>query len=131
MRVRREVQRHVVKENGEIRTVVEIEATKKILVGLTAAGVLRDDDAGNGLQNFSRTKNGTVLNFLCAHGSLGSGIGNADKIILPALHVHGRTDGSYCQGDAQRRWCLGTDGDSHFFGLKSRMGNDEPIITSR
>ena len=53
VRVRRQVQRHIVDEDGEIRAVVEIETAKKILVGLSAAGVLCDHDAGNRLQNFS------------------------------------------------------------------------------
>ena len=120
MRVRRQVQRHIVEENGEIRAVVEIEAAKKILVGLTAAGVLRDDEAGNRLQNFSRTKNGTIFDFLCAHRSLGSGIGNADKVILPALHVNGGAHGAHGQRDAQRGGRLGgPDGDGNFFGFKT------------
>jgi hypothetical protein len=64
VRVRRQVKRHTVEENGEIRTVVEIEAAQKILVGLAATGVLRDDQAGKRLQNFSRTKNRTIREFL-------------------------------------------------------------------
>ena len=63
MRVRRQVKRHIVEEYGEIRAVVEIEAAQEILVGLAAAGVLRDDDAGHRLQDFSRTKNRTVFDF--------------------------------------------------------------------
>jgi hypothetical protein len=43
VRVRRQIKRHAVDENGEICAVVEIEAAKKILVGFAAAGVLRDD----------------------------------------------------------------------------------------
>src|SRR5262249_59992494 len=56
VRVRGEVQGHIVEENGEVGTVVEIEAAKKILVGFAAAGVLSDDDTGNRFQDFSRTK---------------------------------------------------------------------------
>jgi hypothetical protein len=47
--MRRQVQRHTIEENGEVGAVVEIEAPKKILVGLAAPGVLRDDDTGNRL----------------------------------------------------------------------------------
>ncbi len=132
MRVRRQVQRHIVEENGEIRAVVEIEAAKKILVGLAAAGVLGDDEAGNRLQNFSRTKNRTIFDFLCAHRSLGSGFGNTDKVILPALHVYGGAHGAHSQRDAQRGRRLGgpyRDGD--FFGFKIGMRYHESIITCR
>ncbi len=102
VRVRRQVERHIVDEDGEICAVVEIESAKKILVGFAAAGVLRDDDAGNRLQNFSRSKNRTILDFLCAHRSLGGGIGNSDEVILPALHVYGGAHGAHSQRDAQR-----------------------------
>jgi hypothetical protein len=43
VRVRGQVKRHLVDKNSKIRTVIEIEAAKKILVGLAATGVLRDD----------------------------------------------------------------------------------------
>jgi hypothetical protein len=46
MRVRRQVERHAVQIGGEIRAVIQIEAAQKILVGLSAARVLGDDDAG-------------------------------------------------------------------------------------
>ena len=61
MRVRRQVKRHAVEEYGEVCAVVEIEAAKEILVGLAAAGVLRDDHARNSLQDFCRTKNRTIV----------------------------------------------------------------------
>jgi hypothetical protein len=74
VRVRRQVQRHTVEENGDIRAVVEIEAAQKILVGLAAAGVLRDDETGKRLQNLSRAKNGTIFEFLRAHRYLAGGL---------------------------------------------------------
>ena len=120
MRVRWQVQRHIVEENGEIRAVVKIEAAKKILVGLAATGVLRDDETGNRLQNFSRTKNRTILDFRCAHRSLGGGIGNSDEAILPALDVYGGVHGAYSQRDAERGRRLGGPyGDGDFFGFKT------------
>ena len=120
VRVRRQVQRHIVQENGEIRAVVEIEAAKKILVGFAAAGVLGDDDAGNRLQDFSRTKNRTVLEFRCAHCSLGSRFGNADKVILSALHVDGGAHRANGQRDAQwgLRFC-GIYRNGDLFGFKT------------
>ena len=132
MRVRRQVKRHIVNENGDICAVVEIEAAKKILVGLAAAGVLRDDETGKRLQNFSRTKNRTILDFRCSHRTLGGGIGNSDKVILTALHGYGGAHGAYCQNDTKRsQHTVGRYGDGHFFGLKTGIRYDEPIITSR
>jgi hypothetical protein len=86
VRVRRQVKRHTVEENREVRAVVEIEATQKILVSFAAAGMLSDDDTGNRLQNFSRTKNRTILDFRRADRSLGGGVGDAEQAILPPLH---------------------------------------------
>ena len=129
MRVRRQVQRHIVDENGEIRAVIEIEAAKKILVGLAAAGVLRDDDAGNRLQDFSRTKNRTILDFRCAHRSLRAGFGNSDEVILASLHVDGGAHCAHGKRDAQRdRGPGGLYGDRHFFGFKIGIGYDESVI---
>src|SRR6516164_4587270 len=89
VRVRREVKRHTVEGDGEICSVVEIEAAKKILVGLAAAGVLSDDDTGNRLQDFSRPKNRPVLDFSCSHRSLRGGFGNSDEAILASLDGYG------------------------------------------
>src|SRR5208283_4179666 len=123
---------HAVKENGEICAVVEIEATKKILVGLAAAGVLRNDDTGNRLQNFSRTKNRTFLDFRCAHRSLGGGLGNSNEAIRPALHAYGGAHGAHRQRDAQRgRRPSGPYGDGILFGIKTGVRYDESIITYR
>ena len=132
MRVRWQVKRHIVEENGDIGAVVEIEAAKEILVGLAAAGVLRDDEAGNRLQYFSRAKNRTILDFLCAHRSLGARFGNSDKIILPALHIDGRAHRAHYQRDAQRgRRTDGPYGDKDFFGFKTGIRYDESIIACR
>ncbi len=107
VRVRRQVQRHTVEENGEIRAVVEIEAAKKILVGLAAAGVLRDDETGKRLQNLSRAKKRTIFEFLCAHRYLAGGIGNSDEVIRSALHLNGGAHRAHSQGDVQRGRRLG------------------------
>src|SRR5271170_4596286 len=94
--------------------------------------MLRNDDAGNRLQNFSRTKNRTIFDFLCAYRSLGGGRGNADKIILPALHVYGGAHGAHSQRDTQRgRRPGGSYGDGHFLGIKIGIRYDESIITCR
>src|SRR5580698_6080201 len=91
--VRWQIKRHIVDENREICAVVEIEAAKKILVGLAASSVLRDDETGNRLQNFSRTKNRTILEFSSAHRSLGGGTGNSNQVIRPSLHVDSGAQG--------------------------------------
>jgi len=100
VRVRRQVKRHIVEENGDICAMVKIEAAKIILVGLAAPGVLSDDETWNRLQDFSRAKNRTIFDFRCAHRSLSAGFGNSDKVILPARHVDGGAHGAHYQRDA-------------------------------
>ena len=78
-------------------SVIEIETAKKILVGLAASGVLSDDEAGNRFQDFSGTKNRTILDFQRAHRTLGGGIGNSNEAILPARHGHGGAQGTHSQ----------------------------------
>jgi len=95
VRVRRQVKRHIVEEDGDICAVVEIEAAKIILVGLAAAGVLRDDETRNRLQDFSRAKNRAIFDFRFAHRSLSAGFSNSDKVVLPALHIDGRAYGAH------------------------------------
>ncbi len=118
MRVRRQIERHVVEENGEVRAVIEIEAAQEILVRLSAAGVLRDDDAGNGFQNFARAQNGTFLNLCRAHRSLCGRIGDANQAILSAC------DDRFRQTHRQRRVGVGDRGFHHsvrsFLGRISR-----------
>jgi len=83
MRVRRQVERHVVEEHGEIGAMIQIEAAQKILVGLAAACVLSDDDTGHCLQNFTRAQNRAIRDFLGAHGPLRGRGRNANRAILP------------------------------------------------
>jgi len=132
VRVRGEIQRHTVEGEGDIRAVIEIETAKKILVGLAAAGVLRDDETGNRLQNFSRTENRTIFDFFCAHRSLSGGVGNSDKAVLPALHLYVRAHDAHRQSDAQRsRFPTGPDGDRQLFGCKTGARYDKLISASR
>jgi hypothetical protein len=107
-----------------------IEATEKILVGLATASVLRDDEAGNRFQHFAGTKNRAILDLLCAHCSLGAGVGDADQVILATLHVDGSADGTHDQRDAQRgRRPCSPHGDKEFFGFKAGIHYNEPIIS--
>ena len=50
----REIDRDTINKTGEIRAMVEIEATQKILISFPAATVLRHDHARHDLQHFSR-----------------------------------------------------------------------------
>lgn len=54
MRVRQQVEGHAIAEDGAVRSVIEIEPAKRLVVRFTAPNVLRDDHAGNGLQNLTR-----------------------------------------------------------------------------
>ena len=102
------------------------------MVGLAAAGVLRDDNPGNRFQNFSRTKHRTIPDFRLAYRSLGGGSGNSDEVIRPALHLYVGAHGANCQRDVQRgRRLAGPYGDGHFFGFKTGIRHQELIITCR
>ena len=83
MRVRRQVERHVVLVYGEVSAVIEVEAAQEILVRLPAPRVLGDDDTGDGLQYLSHTKDGALLKLCCAHRSLSGGRSDADHAVLP------------------------------------------------
>ncbi len=132
VRVRSQVQRHAVEENGDVRAMVKIEATKKVLVGLAAACVLRDDQAGERLQNLSRAKKRTILELLCTYCYLAGGTRNSDKIIRPILHVDGGAHCAHGQRNAQRgRRSCGSYGDKDFFGFKTGIHYDESIIACR
>ncbi len=68
---------------------------------------------------------------LCAHRSLGGGLGDSDKVILPALHVYGGAHGAQSQRDAERGGRLGAYRDGNFFGFKIGVRYHESIITCR
>ena len=70
MSVGRQVQRHVVEEDGEIGPVIEIKAAHEILVRLPAAGMLGDDDAGHGFKNFAHAQNRTIRELTRPCGAL-------------------------------------------------------------
>ena len=94
--------------------------------------MLRDDEAGQRLQNLSRAKKRTILEFLCAHRYLACGNSDSDQVVRAALHVDGGDHGAHSQRDAQRGRRLGGPyGDGNFFGFKTGIGNDEPIIACR
>ena len=88
MRVRRQVERHVVLVYGKVGAVIEVEAAQEILVRLAAPRVLSDYDAGNCLQYFSHAKCGSLLKLRCAHRSLSGGRSDADHAVLPSGDDH-------------------------------------------
>ena len=65
MTVGTQVPRHAIHERGEIGAVVELHAAQEVLVGLVAARVLRGEEAGHHLEQFSHPKQR-------AHGEIGA-----------------------------------------------------------
>ena len=70
MRMGGHVHGQAVHRGGEVRAVVEIEATQKILIGLAIARVLRDHEAGYGFQHFAGPQQWPALQHFCAHHAL-------------------------------------------------------------
>ncbi len=81
MPVRRQVQRHPVEKRREVCAVVEVEAAQKILVRFPAARVLRDDDPGNGFQDFTRAHGRSQTQLLRAHRAHRRRIGDANQTV--------------------------------------------------
>ena len=73
MRVRSHVDRHAGHRGGEIRPMVEVEAAQEVLVGFAVTAVLRDDQAGHSLQQFSRPQQGAILQLGARHVALVGG----------------------------------------------------------
>jgi hypothetical protein len=55
------IDRNPIQADGEIGAVIEIEAAQEILVGLTAARMLGDDDTGNILNNLARRRGRSAM----------------------------------------------------------------------
>src|SRR5205823_3949374 len=89
MSMRTQVDRHAVHRGGEIRSVIEIEAAQKILVGLAVAGMLRDDHAGNDLEQFAAAQERPRLELGRADDALRSRNGHANQIGVAALNDDG------------------------------------------
>ena len=82
--VRGEVDGHPVERGGEVGAVVEVEAAEEILVGLTRAAVLRDDDAGDGLQQLTGAEQRARAEVVEAHGALRGRRCEAGEVIRAA-----------------------------------------------
>jgi hypothetical protein len=73
--------------------VVEVEAAQKILVGLSAAGVLGGDHSRHGFHDLPVAQDRAGGEFIGAHGPLRGRGGNSDHAILPPLdHDFGQMD---------------------------------------
>src|SRR5439155_16672041 len=64
VRVRRQVHRHTSNRRREVGTVIEVESTQIVLVGLSFSAVLADDRAWHGLEHFPGPHEGAGLELL-------------------------------------------------------------------
>jgi hypothetical protein len=81
-----QVHGHPVDIDREIRAVVEIEPAREVLVRLSAARMLGDDESGNGFEDFPIPQERPVFKLVDADRALGRRIGDTDQIVLPSLH---------------------------------------------
>src|SRR5690606_16867546 len=69
--VGRKVHRHPFDPRLEVRAVVEVEAAYEVLICLTLAGMLRDDHAGNRLEDLARPRERARAKIPRTHPPLG------------------------------------------------------------
>ena len=84
MAMRRHVERHAVEERREVGAVVQIEPAHEVLIGLTAARVLRDDQTRDRLQDLARAEQRTLPQLHRARHADGGRIGDPKQAVLPA-----------------------------------------------
>ena len=94
MAMRAHVDRHAVDETGEIRAVIEVEAAQEILVRLARSRMLRGDDAGHILHQFTRPADRHIVEIGIADGALRSRNGDADLFDRAAIYDDGIAFGS-------------------------------------
>ncbi len=83
MAMRRHVHGQTVDARGEIGAVVEVEAAEKILVRLTVAAVLSDDEARHDFEYLTRAKQRTILQLRGEHGADARGVGVRESLDAP------------------------------------------------
>ena len=66
--------------DAEVGAVVEVHAAQVVLVGLAAAAVLADDDAGDGLEQLAGAQQRPPREVLAADDSLAGAVGDADEL---------------------------------------------------
>jgi len=101
VRMRRLVDRHAVDRGGEVGAVVQIVSAHDELVGLALAAVERDDQAGYGLEELSRTICRRELQFLVVDDAFAGGRSRADE--FPALCGDGHDLDGACIGGERLR----------------------------
>ncbi len=89
MRMGAQIHRHALNRNREIRPVIEVEATQKVLVGFAAARMLRDHHTGNHFEQFSAAQKWSQIELLVADGALGRCHRLADTIGGATLNPKG------------------------------------------
>ena len=110
VRVRRHVDRHALEPRLEVGAVVEVEAANEVLVRLAVAGVLRDDEARDRLEQLAFSRQWAKAEVGRADVSLGGGRCDADEIV--------RTPGNL--NDAERSRSAAVRGDSGAVALSER-----------
>jgi hypothetical protein len=89
MHVGRLIDRHTLEPDLEVRSMIEVEAGREVLVGLPVAGVLADEDPWNGLQQLALARDRSETEIGGTDASFGCGAGLADEISRSALHRDG------------------------------------------
>ena len=115
--MRRHVERHAVEERREVGAVVQIEPTHEVLVGLTPARVLRDDQARDRLEDLAGTEQRTLPELHRARHADGGRVGDPEQAVLPAhdddhaqrFRLRIRPDGQAGGGDEQGQETHGSD----------------------
>ena len=87
MGMRAQVDRHAVHADREIRAVVQIETSEKVLIGFTAAGMLRDHDAWNHFQELSAAKKRAGNEFDVANTPFRSGTNPSTWVLTTVRRI--------------------------------------------
>src|SRR3954471_11609429 len=88
MRVSGHVYRHAGDVDGKIGSVVKVEAAQKILIGFTVSAVLRNDQARNIFEDFTRTQSRTGFYSSGSHSSLAGSVGGTNSGLVSSEHLH-------------------------------------------
>ncbi len=82
--VRAQIDRDTVDMSREVRAVVEIESAQEVLVGLTAAGVLHRQHAGDSLEQLGRPEHRSDQQIRAGNRALAGRIGCAEQLCSAA-----------------------------------------------
>ena len=87
MSVSRHVDGRTGHRDGDVGTVIEVEAAQIVLIGLSFAAVLADHDARDRLENVARALNRAAFDLLGGDDPDGCGIGNSDQTVDRLVHL--------------------------------------------